>query len=77
MNALDKAIKVAGGVTALASRLGTYQSKVSNWKSRKGVPAKWCIAIEQATGGKVTRNDLRPDVFGASTHSKQSKHKTS
>lgn len=77
MEALSKAIDIAGGVTALASKLGTYQSKVSNWKARGGVPAKWCLAIEQATDGAITRYDLRPDVFGASKSVKQSKHKTS
>lgn len=67
MNALDKAIDHAGGVTALAEKLGVRQSVVSNWRTRgvsPRVPAERCIAIEQATKGAVTRHDLRPDVFG-------------
>ncbi|WP_082823554.1 MULTISPECIES: helix-turn-helix domain-containing protein [unclassified Rhodanobacter] len=70
MNALDKAIDHAGGVTALAEKLGVRQSVVSNWRTRGAsprVPAARCIAIEQATGGAVTRHDLRPDVFGEPT----------
>jgi DNA-binding transcriptional regulator YdaS (Cro superfamily) len=68
MNPLDKAITHAGGVTALAEKLGVGQSVVSNWRTRGDeprVPAERCIAIEQATNGDVTRYDLRPDVFGA------------
>lgn len=67
MKPLDKAIEHAGGVTALADKLGVRQSVVSNWKTRGDdpkVPADRCIAIEQATEGVVTRYDLRPDVFG-------------
>jgi DNA-binding transcriptional regulator YdaS (Cro superfamily) len=28
------------------------------------VPADRCLPIERATGGAVTRYDLRPDIFG-------------
>lgn len=41
------------------------QAQVSHWfTGRKPVPARHCIPIEQATKGRVTRYDLRPDVFG-------------
>lgn len=65
MTPLEKAIKCVGGVTALADSIGTQQSFVSQWKcSARPIPARWCIPIEDATGGEVTRYDLRPDVFG-------------
>jgi len=38
---------------------------VTRWVRTGRVPAHHCIAIEEATGGAVTRYDLRPDVFGA------------
>ena len=69
MSPLDKAINHAGGVTALAEKLGVRQSVVSNWRTRGDkprVPAERCIAIEAATDGAVTRHDLREDVFGPS-----------
>lgn len=65
MNPLDRAIEAAGGVGNLADAIGLKSNVVSNWRLRKQVPAERCIAIEQATGGAVTRYDLRPDVFGA------------
>ena len=43
-----------------------YQSHVGKWlhATKQGIPAEYCRAIEQATNGKVTRYELRPDVFG-------------
>lgn len=63
MNALDLAIQIVGGVTKLATAIGQRQNVVSNWKARGRVPAEHCAAIEVATGGEVTRAELRPDIF--------------
>lgn len=38
--------------------------EVYRWVKRGKPPAQYCLAIEEATGGAVTRYDLRPDVFG-------------
>jgi len=64
MDALTKAIEAAGGVGKLALAIGTAQNVVSNWRARGQVPAHRCAEVERATGGAVTRHDLRPDVFG-------------
>ncbi|WP_458068669.1 Cro/CI family transcriptional regulator [Rhodanobacter sp. BL-MT-08] len=61
---LDKACDLLGSQEALASVLGIKSPSISDWRKRKQVPAERCGAIEAATGGKVTRYDLRPDVFG-------------
>ena len=64
MDALTKAIGVFGGKAALARALNTYPQKVDNWTRRSGrVPAEYCVAIEQATGGSVTVEELRPDLI--------------
>ena len=65
MTPIEKAVEVAGGQTALATSLGIKQAHVWNWLNR-GTPvtASLCVAIERATGGAVTRYELRPDVFG-------------
>lgn len=62
MNALDKAVKAAGGVTSLAESLGVGQSVVSNWRKRKRVPPGHVIRIEEVTG--ISRHELCPAVFG-------------
>lgn len=62
---LDRAIDLCGGQTALAKKIGRTQQNVAYWrKARKGVPADVASDIEEAVEGKVTRHELRPDVFG-------------
>ena len=53
---------------ALAAAIGAKSTmQVRQWQhgyaKRKPGPA-YCIAIERATGGAVTRKDLRPDDYG-------------
>ncbi|WP_271464425.1 transcriptional regulator [Acidovorax sp. NCPPB 4044] len=62
MTALDTAISRMGGVGKLAKAIGVSQPLISNWRKRGTTPkAEDCSAIERATGGLVTRRDLRPD----------------
>ena len=56
---LDEAIRAAGGVGALARKIGISQPSVSNWSR---IPAERVLAVEAATG--VDRSVLRPDLYG-------------
>jgi TorA maturation chaperone TorD len=56
---LDEAIRAAGGVGALARKIGISQPSVSNWAR---IPAERVLAVEAATG--VDRSVLRPDLYG-------------
>jgi TorA maturation chaperone TorD len=56
---LDEAIRVAGGVGALARKIGISQPSVSNWAR---IPAERVLSVEAATG--VSRAILRPDLYG-------------
>lgn len=56
---LNDAIRVAGGVSELARRIGISQPAVTNWER---VPAERVLAVEAATG--VPRMRLRPDLYG-------------
>lgn len=47
-----------------AGLAGVTQGRVSHWLSGEKVPAERCVQIETATKGKVSRHDLRPDIFG-------------
>jgi len=59
--AIDAAISCVGGVARLADAVGVRQSAISNWRVRGTRPnPAYCAAIERATGGQVTRQDLRP-----------------
>ena len=55
---LSQAIRVAGGVSELARRLGISQPSVSNWNR---VPAERVLEVETVTG--VERMVLRPDLY--------------
>jgi TorA maturation chaperone TorD len=56
---LDEAIRAAGGVGALARKIGISQPSVSNWAR---IPAERVLAVEAVTG--VDRSVLRPDLYG-------------
>src|ERR1700719_3622460 len=57
---LEEAIRAAGGVSALARRLGRARPSFSTWER---IPAERVASVEQATG--VDRARLRPDLFAA------------
>ena len=69
MNGLDRAIEYfaidgRGGQARLAKALDVEPMAVSHWK-RRGIPTDRCADIERATDGKVTRAELKPEIFGA------------
>jgi TorA maturation chaperone TorD len=55
---LDEAIRAAGGVGALARKIGISQPSVSNWSR---IPAERVLSVEAVTG--VSRAVLRPDLY--------------
>jgi TorA maturation chaperone TorD len=57
---LNEAIRAAGGVGALARKIGISQPSVSSWPR---VPAERVLSVEAATG--IDRAILRPDIYGA------------
>lgn len=63
--ALERAIEVCGSQAALARAIGVKQGHVWYWLRKSGqVPAEQAEKIERATSRAVTRQDLRPDIFG-------------
>lgn len=62
MNYVKKACAIAGNQAFLARLLGVAPAVVYQWVSGlRPVPVRYCVAIERATDGAVTRQDLRPD----------------
>ena len=62
--ALRRAKEILGSQSALAEAVGRKQPSVHEILSRGGrVPAEWCLPIEKATNGAVTRYELRPDLY--------------
>jgi len=61
MNLSNYAKQERGRLTSLARAIGAPIPNMSNWASgKRPVPIERCLAIERATGGLVTRGDLRP-----------------
>lgn len=60
---LHKAVEICGGQTSLARAIGVTRPYVYNWLSRSnGIPPpEYCVLIEKAVGGEVTRKELRPN----------------
>ena len=42
------------------------QGLVSRWEGGDTIPAERAVEIERATGGEVSRSELRPDLWPAS-----------
>lgn len=62
---LKEAVKEAGSQAKFAEAVGLSQQGVSFLlKSAKGISPLTAIKIEKATNGKITRQQLCPDVFG-------------
>jgi len=64
MDALEQVIEILGSQEALASNLKIRSPSISEWRKRGRVPAERCLEIERLTDNRVTRYELRPDVFG-------------
>ena len=64
LEAVKKAVEVAGGQTALGNLVGVSQGHIWSWlnRSRKCPPEK-VLQVERATG--VSRHELRPDIYGS------------
>ena len=62
---IQKAIDILGSQTALAKALGISQQGISYLLRHTSKPtAEMSLRIEKATKGKVSRSQLRPDLYG-------------
>jgi DNA-binding transcriptional regulator YdaS (Cro superfamily) len=64
-SAVVRAIKIIGGQAATARVLEVSQPRVWYWANKaKKLPRQFAIPLERATKARVTRQQLRPDLFG-------------
>ncbi|OJF97600.1 transcriptional regulator [Pararhizobium antarcticum] len=63
---IERAIEVHGSQVKLAQAVGCSQQYIS-WllSDAKQISVEKAVDFERATGGKVSRHDLRPDFFGS------------
>lgn len=61
---ISKACDAVGGIAALSRLLTVKPPTVHQWlRRRRPVPIERCAAIERATKGAVTRQELRPEDY--------------
>jgi len=60
---IQAAIKKAGSQAKLGKAIGKTQNAVFQAKKRGTVTAEMAVAIERATEGEITKEQLRPDLF--------------
>jgi len=64
IDALRRAKDILGSQEAIAQIVGVKQPSVHHALTKaEKVPAEWCIPLEKATEGEITRHDLRPDLY--------------
>lgn len=49
---------------AFAKEIGVTQGMVANWVAGRKLTPERAADIERVTSGRVTRIELRPDIFG-------------
>lgn len=60
---MKKAIKIAGGGVVVAKAIGITPQAIYQWEL---CPPQWVLGLEGLSKNRVTRHDLRPDIFGPS-----------
>ena len=60
---IDRAIRLAGGMTDLGKAVGATVQTVYNWKLRGRIPAEIIPSVCKATDWEVKPHDFRPDLW--------------
>ena len=60
---LERAIKNVGSVRELARRVGVTPQAVWLWRKGSAIAAERAMEIDRATGGEVSKSDIRPDLW--------------
>lgn len=64
-NVVERLIAVFGTQTRLAAAANDqFPQAVTRWKKSGKVPQNHCEAIERACNGRITRYEMRPDIYG-------------
>ena len=62
---IARAVSLHGSQAKLADVIGCSQQQISYLLKAKTISAEMALKIDTATSGAVSKNELRPDIFGA------------
>lgn len=63
---IKRAIELRGSQAKLADAMGCSQQQISYLLKADSITAEMAIKVDMATGGAVSKRDLRPDIFSGS-----------
>lgn len=63
---IKRAIELRGSQAKLADAMGCSQQQISYLLKADSITAEMAIKVDLATGGAVSKRDLRPDIFTGS-----------
>ena len=63
MTAIDRVIQAVGSQAEVARSLNLSHQCVAQWVKAGRVPVRRAVDLEALTGGRVTREELRPDIY--------------
>ncbi|WP_313534521.1 YdaS family helix-turn-helix protein [Haematobacter sp.] len=61
---IERAIRIYGSQARLADVMGCSQQQISYLLNAKSISAEMAKMVDEATGGRVSRHALRPDIYG-------------
>jgi DNA-binding transcriptional regulator YdaS (Cro superfamily) len=57
---IKQAAELSGGMSSLTRKIGISRSAPYSWDR---IPANRVLSIEAATGGRLSRHTMRPDLY--------------
>lgn len=62
---IARAVQIVGKQAALAEKIGCAQQTISKMLNNEiRIPAELAVKIHDLTGGRVSKSQMRPDLFG-------------
>lgn len=61
---IEKAVNEFGSQAKLAAAVGCSQQQIAYLLKANSISAEMALRIDKATGGAVSKHDLREDIFG-------------
>ncbi|MGA2491876.1 MAG: YdaS family helix-turn-helix protein [Roseiarcus sp.] len=63
---IGRAVSLLGSEAKLAAAAGVAQATINEAKHTGTVGPKLAMGVDRATGGRISRSDLRPDLWPSS-----------
>lgn len=61
---IEAAVTAFGSQAKLATAMGCSQQQIAYLLKASSITAEMALKVDEATGGAVSKHDLRPDIFG-------------